>query len=94
LLVSYALRTLLNLLLEHALLIKDVTFSQLLKGILFLFFLVILILIVDCKYRLLFVGLFLVAQLSRWLILPVNDFFVPATFSFTDNALIKHVNFT
>ena len=91
LLVSDALRTLLNLLLEHALLIKDVTLSQLLKGILVLFFLVILIFVIHCEYlfvrNLLF---FIVAQFGRWFVLPVNDFFV-AAFSF-DNALIQHVN--
>lgn len=88
LLVSDALRTLLDLLLEHALLVEDVTLSQLLKGILLFFFFVVFVLVIDGKY--LFVRnllmLFFIAQFGRWLVLPVDDLFV-STFSF-DNALI------
>jgi len=88
LLVSDALRTLLDLLLEHALLVEDVTLSQLLKRILFLFFFVVFVLVIDGKY--LFVRnllmLFFIAQFGRRLVLPVDNLFV-STFSF-DNALI------
>lgn len=87
LLVSDALRTLFDLLLEHALLVEDVTLSQLLKGIL-LFFFVVFVLVIDGKY--LFVRnllmLFFIAQFGRRLVLPVDNLFV-STFSF-DNALI------